>query len=126
MLTIDHAFSGLGVDDIDAAEAFYGGTLGLAVEHGMGGLTLRLPGGAGLLVYPSPAFSPAGYTVLNLEVPDISAAVAELTARGVVFERYAGMQQDEAGIARGKATGAGPDIAWFRDPAGNVLSVLES
>lgn len=126
MLTTIHAFSGLGVDDIDAARHFYGGKLGLAVTEDMGGLRLALPGGTELFVYPSPAFTPAGYTALNFVVPDIEAAAAELTAAGIELERYDGMGQDELGIMRGKAIGQGPDIAWFRDPAGNTLSIIQS
>ncbi|MFC4244305.1 VOC family protein [Gryllotalpicola reticulitermitis] len=125
MLTSTYAFSGLGVSDLTAAKHFYGGQLGLELEEDMGGLRMQLPGGQSLFVYYSPAFSAAGYTVLNFQVPDIDAAVQELTDAGIQLERYEGMQFDELGISRGKATSQGPDIAWFRDPAGNVLSVLE-
>ena len=125
MLTSTHAFSGLGVSDIAAAKDFYGTKLGLGVEDDMGGLRVQLPGGPALFVYPSPAFSPAGYTVLNFEVADIEHAVRELADAGIQLERYEGMHFDELGISRGKAENCGPDIAWFRDPAGNVLSVVE-
>lgn len=125
MLTSVHAFSGLGVDDIEAAREFYGGALGLTVEPDMGALRVTLPGGATLFVYESPAFSAAGYTVLNFVVPDIDAAVAELAVAGVELERYEGVEQDERGVARGRANGQGPDIAWFRDPAGNILAILQ-
>lgn len=125
MLTSTHAFSGLGVSDITAAKDFYGTKLGLHVDEDMGGLRLELPGGLSLFVYQSPAFTPAGYTVLNFEVPDIEQAVRELADAGIQLERYDGIDQDEFGVSRGKAAGRGPDIAWFRDPAGNVLSVLE-
>jgi catechol 2,3-dioxygenase-like lactoylglutathione lyase family enzyme len=118
------AFSGFAVPDVEAARRFYADTLGLRVEvdERMGGmLTLHLGGGANVLVYPKPDHVPATYTVLNFPVDDIDATVAELTSRGVTFERYPGMQQDENGVQRGQ----GPSIAWFTDPAGNVLSVLQ-
>jgi predicted enzyme related to lactoylglutathione lyase len=116
------AFSGFAVDDIDTARSFYGETLGLNVEDGpMGILTLQLAGDRPTMIYPKPDFTPATYTVLNFPVDDVDAAVDELTARGVEMERYEGFEQDEKGIARGQ----GPDIAWFRDPAGNILSVLK-
>jgi catechol 2,3-dioxygenase-like lactoylglutathione lyase family enzyme len=120
MFTDTKAFSGFAVDDVEKARAFYGDTLGLRVseEHGM--LTLHLAGDRDVLVYPKPDHTPATYTILNFPVDDVDAAVDELTSRGVTFERYDGMDQDEKGIMRGQ----GPDIAWFRDPAGNILSVL--
>ena len=116
------AFSGFAVDDLDAAREFYGSVLGLDVTtEEMGLLTLKLEGGARpTIVYPKPDFEPATYTILNFPVDDVEAAVDELTARGVQFERYDGFDQDEKGIARGN----GPDIAWFKDPAGNILAVL--
>ena len=123
MLADSKAFSGFAVPDIEAARKFYGETLGLEVEllEGPGLLTLQLAGGdRPTLIYPKPDFEPATYTILNFPVDDIDAAVDELTARGVQFEKYDGFDQDEKGIARGD----GPDIAWFKDPAGNVLSVL--
>jgi catechol 2,3-dioxygenase-like lactoylglutathione lyase family enzyme len=116
------AFSGFAVTDIEAARAFYGDTLGIETssEHGL--LTLHLAGGARpTLVYPKPDHVPASYTILNFPVDDVGAAVRELQARGVTFERYEGMGQDEDGVMRGN----GPDIAWFTDPAGNVLSVIK-
>ena len=117
------AFSGFAVDDLDAARSFYGETLGLKVtDEEMGVLTIHLAGDRPTLVYPKPDFTPATYTILNFQVDDVDAAVDELTARGVEFERYEGFDQDERGIARGN----GPDIAWFKDPAGNVLSVLKT
>jgi predicted enzyme related to lactoylglutathione lyase len=118
------AFSGFAVDDVDAARAFYGDTLGIRTEDGeMGLLTLHLAGDRPTLVYPKPGHVPAEYTILNFPVPDIEAAVDALVARGVEFIRYPGMEgvQDERGIMRG----GGPLIAWFKDPAGNVLAVLE-
>lgn len=116
------AFSGFSVDDIPAAKRFYGETLGLDVTEEYGMLTLHITGGNGILVYPKVDHTPATFTILNFPVDDIDAAVAELTRRGVTFERYEGSDQDDKGIARGQ----GPDIAWFRDPAGNVLSVLRT
>ncbi len=124
MLSDSKAFSGFAVDDLAPAEEFYGATLGLDVEvvdGGPGLMTIHLAGGRDTLVYAKPGFEPAGYTILNFPVDDIDAAVDGLAARGVAFERYEGIEQDEKGIARGP----GPNIAWFADPAGNVLSVLE-
>jgi predicted enzyme related to lactoylglutathione lyase len=117
------AFSGFAVDDIEKARPFYADTLGVKTteEHGL--LTLHLAGGERpTLIYPKPDFTPATYTILNFPVEDVEAAVDELTSRGVKFERYEGMGQDEKGIMRGQ----GPDIAWFTDPAGNILSVLKA
>src|SRR5215210_3599082 len=109
------AFSSFAVDDIDAARSFYGEQLGLTVTDGdMGFITLELAGGRPTMIYPKPDFTPATYTVLNFQVDDVDAAVDELSSRGVEFERYDGFDQDEKGIARGE----GPDIAWFKDPAG--------
>jgi catechol 2,3-dioxygenase-like lactoylglutathione lyase family enzyme len=116
------AFSGFAVDDVPAARKFYEDTLGVNVSEANGLLTLELAGDRNTLVYPKPDFAPAGYTILNFPVDDIDAAVDELTARGVRFERYDGFDQDEKGIARGEE---GPYIAWFKDPAGNILSVLQ-
>jgi catechol 2,3-dioxygenase-like lactoylglutathione lyase family enzyme len=119
------AISGFAVDDIDAAREFYAETLGLEVtDEPMGVLTLHLAGGRPTLVYPKPDFKPATYTILNFDVDDIDAAVDELSSRGVEFERYEGFDQDDKGVAR--STGEEPDIAWFTDPAGNILSVLKS
>jgi catechol 2,3-dioxygenase-like lactoylglutathione lyase family enzyme len=116
------AFSGFAVNDVPAARKFYEDTLGVNVSEANGLLTLELAGDRNTLVYPKPDFAPAGYTILNFPVDDIDAAVDELTARGVRFERYDGFDQDEKGIARGEE---GPYIAWFKDPAGNILSVLQ-
>jgi catechol 2,3-dioxygenase-like lactoylglutathione lyase family enzyme len=115
------AFSGFAVDDIEKAQKFYGETLGLKTSEQHGLLTLHIAGDRDTLVYPKPDHTPADYTILNFPVDDIEATVDELTARGVRFERYEGFEQDEKGIARGE----GPFIAWFKDPAGNVLSVLQ-
>jgi catechol 2,3-dioxygenase-like lactoylglutathione lyase family enzyme len=118
------AFSGFAVDDIEKARLFYEGTLGLDVSEEMGLLNLHLAGGRDTLIYPKPDFTPATYTILNFQVPDIDEAVDELVKRGVSFERYDGFDQDEKGIFRG-GPDRGPSIAWFTDPAGNILSVLE-
>jgi catechol 2,3-dioxygenase-like lactoylglutathione lyase family enzyme len=120
-----HAFSGFSVDDVDAARAFYGETLGLDVTtNAMGFLDIHLPSGGSILVYAKPNHTPASFTILNFPVDDVDAAVDELNARGVVTKIYSDPDfgTDERGIARGG--GRGPDIAWFTDPAGNVLSVL--
>jgi predicted enzyme related to lactoylglutathione lyase len=116
------AFSGYSVDDIPKAMGFYGATLGLRVSEDQGLLTLHLAGGQDTLIYPKGAqHVPATFTVLNFPVEDIERAVDQLVERGVEFERYDGMDQDARGISRG----AGPLIAWFTDPAGNILSVLQ-
>jgi catechol 2,3-dioxygenase-like lactoylglutathione lyase family enzyme len=123
MLANNKAFSGFAVADIDAARAFYGDTLGIEVTEEHGILTLHLAGGdRPTIVYPKADHQPANYTVLNFQVDDVEAAVDELTARGVQFELYPGAPQDEKGIMRGQ----GPDIAWFTDPAGNILSVIKT
>jgi predicted enzyme related to lactoylglutathione lyase len=122
-LRTSEAFSGFAVGDIDAARAFYADTLGIPVTERNGMLELGLGRHTTVLVYPKPDHTPATFTVLNIPVDDIDAAVDELTARGVTFERYPGMTGvDERGIMRGE----GPPIAWFTDPAGNVVSVLEA
>ncbi len=115
------AFSGFSVDDIDEAKRFYGETLGLEVSEKYGLLTLRLGSGADVLIYPKADHTPASFTILNFPVDDIEAAVDELGRRGVTFERYPGLEADDKGIFRG----GGPCIAWFTDPAGNVISVLQ-
>jgi predicted enzyme related to lactoylglutathione lyase len=123
MFTNTKAFSGFAVDDVQKAREFYGETLGVnteVVDDENGLMVLHLAGGRDTFVYRKPDFEPATYTILNFEVNDVDKAVDELTARGVQFERYEGFEQDEKGIARG----SGPDIAWFKDPAGNILSVL--
>jgi predicted enzyme related to lactoylglutathione lyase len=115
------AFSGFAVGDMDRAREFYGTTLGLRTTEENGIMTLHLAGGRPTIVYPKPGHEPASYTILNFEVQDIDAAVEELTARGVQMQRYEGMEQDERGIFRL----GGPYIAWFTDPAGNILAVLQ-
>jgi catechol 2,3-dioxygenase-like lactoylglutathione lyase family enzyme len=124
MLANSKAFSGFAVDDLNKAKEFYGETLGLkttVLDEENGLLQLDLAGDRATLAYLKPDFEPATYTILNFPVDDIDAAVDELTSRGVSFERYDGFDQDEKGISRGN----GPNIAWFKDPAGNILSVLE-
>lgn len=121
MLTDSRAYPGFSTDDIEGARAFYADTLGLEVTEEYGMLTLHLGGGTNVLVYPKDDHRPATYTCLNFPVDDIEAAVDELTGRGVTFLRYDGMPQDERGIVREW----GPPIAWFTDPAGNILSVIE-
>ena len=115
------AFSGFAADDLEKAREFYGETLGLKTSEEHGLLTLHLAGDRPTLVYPKPDHTPADYTILNFPVDDIDEAVDALAARGVQFERYDGMEQDDKGIMRA----GGPYIAWFKDPAGNVLSVLQ-
>lgn len=124
MLNDSHAFSGFSVTDQDAAKEFYSQTLGLTVEDTGMGLQLKLAGGGIVFVYPKADHVPATFTILNFPVDDIDAAVDDLAGKGVKFEVYEGMHQDDKGIARGKAANMGPDIAWFKDPAGNILSVL--
>jgi catechol 2,3-dioxygenase-like lactoylglutathione lyase family enzyme len=120
------AFSGFSVSNLARAQEFYSGTLGLKMENGAMGLTLHLPGGARVFVYAKEDHQPATYTILNFVVDNIDEAVDELTRSGVQFEHYKdGPQTDEKGIARGTARNQGPDIAWFKDPAGNFISVLK-
>jgi len=122
MLENSKAISGFAVDDIDKAKQFYGEALGLGVSEQGDLLRLHLGGGTEVIVYPKPDYTPATYTILNFPVDDIAKAVDDLVARGVVFERYPGFDQDDKGIARETP---GPAIAWFKDPAGNILSVLQ-
>ena len=124
MLEKSNAFSGFAVPDIEKAKKFYGETLGLEVSGDHGLLTLHLVGGNEVLIYPKPNHVPATFTVLNFPVEDVDLAVDELKKRGVHFEIYdqPDIKTDEKGIMRGN----GPTIAWFKDPAGNTLSVLES
>jgi predicted enzyme related to lactoylglutathione lyase len=122
MLTESKAYSGFAVDDLSKAREFYGETLGLrtsVLDEENGLMTLHLAGDRETLVYMKPDHAPAAYTILNFPVDDVDQAVEELGRRGVRFERYEGFEQDEKGIARGP----GPQIAWFKDPAGNILSV---
>jgi catechol 2,3-dioxygenase-like lactoylglutathione lyase family enzyme len=124
VLADSKAFSGFAVDDLDKAKEFYGETLGLkttVLDEENGLLQLDLAGDRATIIYLKPDFEPATYTILNFPVDDIDAAVDGLSSRGVSFERYEGFDQDEKGISRGN----GPNIAWFKDPAGNILAVLE-
>ncbi len=118
------AFSGFAVDDVSMARQFYSETLGLKVTEDNGMLTLHVAGDRPTLVYPKPDHKPASFTILNFPVDDVEAAVEQLSERGVRFERYegTGVETDEHGIFRG----GGPLIAWFKDPAGNVLSVIQA
>jgi len=125
MFNITGAFSGFSVNDLAKAKGFYTKTLGLKVEDGVGGARIRLPGGGMVWMYPKPNHQPAAFTILNFKVDDIDAAVDDLTSRGVRFERYPNIPADDKGILRGIAGKRGPDIAWFKDPAGNILSVLQ-
>lgn len=123
MLASAKGYNSFAVDDMSKAKEFYSETLGLRVsvldeENGL--IALQLSGDSDTLVYEKPDFTPATYTILNFSVDDVEKTVDELVARGVVFERYEGFEQDDKGITRG----SGPDIAWFKDPAGNILSVL--
>jgi catechol 2,3-dioxygenase-like lactoylglutathione lyase family enzyme len=125
MLAESRAYNGFAIDDVDRARDFYEGTLGLKTttfdeENGL--FALNLDGGRDTLVYRKEDFVPATYTVLNFEVDDVDAAVDELAAKGVEFERYDGFEQDEKGISR---SSPGPLVAWFKDPAGNIFSVLQ-
>ncbi|MBJ7331668.1 MAG: VOC family protein [Solirubrobacteraceae bacterium] len=125
MFASTKAFSGYAVDDIPAAERFYGEILGIRTSTEMDGYLLNLEladGERPTMIYAKPDFEPATYTVLNFPVDDVEAAVDALTAKGVAFEHYEGSGQDAKGISRGN----GPTIAWFKDPAGNILSVLEN
>jgi catechol 2,3-dioxygenase-like lactoylglutathione lyase family enzyme len=117
------AFGSFSVDDLQKAKEFYGQKLGLNVSESREGLTLQIAGGAKVFVYPKPNHTPASFTILNFPVKNIEEAVDQLVKLGVRFERYEGeLKTDEKGIFRG----GGPKIAWFKDPAGNILSVLES
>ncbi len=120
------AFCGFSTNDIAKAREFYGTTLGLDVEEGTGILTLHLGGGGTAIIYAKETHQPATYTVLNFPVDDIDRAVDRLSAAGISLERYDGFGQDERGIARPARPEDGPPIAWFKDPAGNILSILES
>jgi catechol 2,3-dioxygenase-like lactoylglutathione lyase family enzyme len=127
MLEQSRTFSGISVDDLDEARRFYSGVLGFQTHDEVGGFNVALPGGAELWVYDKPDHQPATFTVLNFVVPDIDHAVDELNGAGVQTKIYPDDRfwTDEKGIARGRSAHRGPDIAWFRDPAGNVLAVLQ-
>jgi catechol 2,3-dioxygenase-like lactoylglutathione lyase family enzyme len=124
MFTGENAFSGFSIDDLEAAKDFYGSKLGLDVTvNEMGFLEITLQSGARVLAYTKPNHEPASYTMLNFEVDDVEAAVDDLNARGVVTKIYS--DPDFGTDAKGISRGMGPEICWFRDPAGNVLSVLQ-
>lgn len=128
MLQDSKAYSGFSVDDIAAAKKFYSEVLGLQVTEQHGMLNVRLGSGAVVLVYPKgTAHTPASFTILNFPVDDIDKTVRELAGKGIAFEHYDSdsLKTDEKGIARGLSQNMGPDIAWFKDPAGNILSVLQ-
>lgn len=125
MLKDTKAYSSFSVNDIESAKEFYGQTLGLDIEQNeMGMLVIKLAGGATIMAYPKDDHVPATFTILNFIVDNIDQAVNELTSKNITFEHYDGMTDDK-GVARGIAAGRGPDIAWFKDPAGNVLAVLQ-
>jgi catechol 2,3-dioxygenase-like lactoylglutathione lyase family enzyme len=123
MFKASHAFSGFSVNDIPKAKEFYAKTLGMDVTEDHDMLHLHIGGDADVLVYPKPNHTPATFTILNIRVPDVDEAVDDLTRRGVRFEQYhqPGLETDEKGVMRGN----GPTIAWFKDPAGNIISVIE-
>lgn len=123
MLKDSPAFSGFSVNSIADAKEFYGNILGVEVSNGPMGLELKLGSGHSVFVYEKADHVPATYTILNFPVPNIDEAVDALTAKGILFIQYPNMT-DEKGVARGIAANMGPDIAWFKDPAGNFLSVL--
>ena len=125
MFKAKSAYSGFSVDDLAKAKEFYTEILGLKVDEEDEGLGLHLPGGGTVFAYPKDNHQPATFTILNFVVDNIDEAVAELTSQGVQFERYEGIPTDEKGILRGLSLKMGPDIAWFKDPAGNVLAVLK-
>lgn len=126
MLKDTRALSGFSVNDMQKAKEFYNGTLGIEVsENDMGIMTLKIAGGTNIIVYPKPNHEPATFTILNFQVEDVDKTVDELAKAGITFEQYdfGEIKTDEKGIMRGN--GHGPDIAWFKDPAGNILSVLK-
>ena len=126
MFKDSHAFSSFSVDDLDKAKDFYGGTLGLGVSNDMG-LEIKIAGGGNVFIYPKQNHEPASFTVLNFPVDDIDDAVSKLKEKGIRFESYGGdIKTDENNIFRGSEHNMGPNIAWFKDPAGNILSVVES
>jgi predicted enzyme related to lactoylglutathione lyase len=127
MLKDSPAFSGFSVKDIAATKKFYNEVLGLDVSEDEMGLQLKITGSTPIYIYQKDNHEPATFTILNFPVEDIDSAIDGLVAKGIVFERYDNMpaDQDEKGVLRGRAAGMGPDIAWFKDPSGNILSVLQ-
>ena len=124
MLKVKEGFSSFSVDDLQRAKQFYTNILALKIDDDAMGLNVHLPGGGRLFIYPKDSHQPATFTVLNFVVDNIDQAVEELGNRGVQLERYDGIATDEKGILRGREKKQGPDIAWFKDPAGNILSVI--
>ena len=125
MIKAKAVFSGISVDNLEKAKEFYTHVLGLTLEKETMGLQFHLPHGGSLFLYPKENHEPATFTILNFVVSDIDKTVDELKKQGVMLEIYQGFHQDKKGIARGKAANMGPDIAWFKDPAGNILSVIQ-
>lgn len=127
-MEIKHVFSGFSVADQAEARDFYENILGLEVDESQMGLIIKLPNGGEVFVYPKPDYTPADFTILNIVVHDIDKAVEDLTAKGIEFEKYDNLPvpQDDKGILRGLGAGQGPDIAWFKDPSGNIFSVLQN
>ena len=123
---IKNIFGSFAVADLEEAQRFYESVLGLDIDLTPMGLTLVLPSGARIFVYPKDDHQPAVYTILNFEVADIDKAVAELRSRGVAFKRFPGFPTDENGILRAISNAGGPDIAWFEDPSGNILSIIQA
>lgn len=128
MLKDNTAFSSYSTNDMAKTKDFYTNVLGVEASDNWMGLHLKLPGGHEVFIYEKEGHQPASYTVLNFMVDDIDKTVEEMAANGVMFERYDSMpaEQDEKGILRGKESNMGPDIAWFKDPAGNILAVLQN
>jgi catechol 2,3-dioxygenase-like lactoylglutathione lyase family enzyme len=128
MFSAQAAFSGFSVNDLNAAKKFYTSTLGLKLVDDKMGLNFELPGGGSMFVYPKDDHEPATFTILNFVVKDIDKAVATLAEKGVSFEHYDNMpgKQDKNGVLRGLEANQGPDIAWFKDPAGNILAVMQT
>ena len=118
-------YSGFSINDLATAKQFYAGVLGLQVVEEGPGMRIQHVGGGSVIAYVKDDHEPASYTVMNLEVTNIDEAVNSLSEAGIQFERYAGMPQDKLGVMRGLSSGDGPDIAWFKDPSGNILSVLQ-
>ena len=127
-MDIKAAFSGISVNNLEQAKNFYNSVLGLVINNETMGIELALPGGGQLFLYEKPDHTPANFTVLNLVVENIDTAVDYLVANGVVFERYDSMpfEQDEKGLARAETAEDGPTIAWFKDPFGNIISLLQN
>ncbi|HJP81585.1 MAG TPA: VOC family protein [Candidatus Saccharimonadales bacterium] len=125
MIKIQSVFSGFSVKNIDEAKQFYGDILGFQFEDQVGGTSMLLPSGNRAWMYQKKDHEPATYTMLDLVVDDIDEAYTELTTKGVVFEKYPGSPQDDKGIMRGKSHNMGPNIAWFKDPSGNILAIVE-